>query len=909
MTLEQLLSPQVAEWLENHNKKINEGYKCTNEDFFNEFDKWFRVHESEINDYVKLNEGAFSDMFDDDDDEDETESETDDRKTEIESDETESDIEPDSVDEPESEDPDDELDVVERSPKSKHRVDNSKNSKRNIFKVVNILYDKITKEGRNMDKRTYFEFLDTSDVNDMTALFAFTNLPNADLSSWNTSNVRHMEGMFYKSTFNNDSICDWNVTSCADFKNMFFGSKFNQSLSRWKPKMITTTEIEYDEETGEKHRVEVEKRAPLPFVGAYEDEEKEMDAAFWDDKFKGVLSESRKSKYTHFMDFETFMLKEGFLNKTKNLVKKGYNKVKGLFKTIAMKVNDWYITFIENGEPVPAVSPYTTLNYISTGKVDGVNAYAPIKNNLLNNNVSETAEMMSERGYYDTISKDSVEYENFKTFVQMIEESKKFNNDDIIEEERVGFSAKSGGISGIRDIDSRKLKEYIADQMYGTPAEIGRDYLKPILIWGAPGVGKSTIPNVIISEYNSTKSSASEKKALIVAECGDMTPDGFSLPMPNHMSMQEYISARPQARKVAKELGLSDDDLESSIVTRSSDAPKMWLPCYKVDPDKKITELRKMIANGHVREFYDENGDYQIEETCDGGLIMFDEFFRADPSIFKILMQILLNRSYGGYTLGDKWGIIACSNRPNDDDEVSQSFSQSGAVVTTRFRAQYNFIPDFKDWKKWAEKYGHFDELTLAFLVSDKNSEGEYVNWHMIDPEEHLQGSVAHPTPRSWSELMKTLYVVCKRKGYSEISDIPVDELEDHVFGAIGEKIGEKYIDFIKSRKGDVINVKKIFEDASYEIPVDVSAAEVSEKIINYIEANYSKDELPKIEYLINMFNLLNKTYPKSKDNYIKQMHYDILKYLTDNLTIKANAKYLKEYYKLCNDRYQIDED
>ena len=896
MTLEQILSPQVEEWFRNYNSRLNEGKQQnqTNEEFQKEFENWFIEHEDEINESVKnmsLNEGVFD--FDDDDDEDESgESTEPTRKTEIIDDDT--DDEKSSAAEDSKTTPEEEVEIehtFSRDPRAKHRVDNSKNSKRNIFKVVNVLYDKITREGKNMDKKTYLSILDTSDVNDMTALLAFTNLPNADLSGWDTSGVRHMEGMFYKSTFNNDSICNWNVSSCADFKNMFLGSKFNQSLSKWKTKMLKVKEIVYDDTTGERRVEEVDKRAPLPFVGAYEDEEKEMDAAFWDDKLKG-FEESKKSKYTHFMDFESFMLNEGLLDKTKNFIKKGVDKVKDFFNSIALKLNDWYVSFIENGQPVPAVSPYTTLNYISTGKVDGVSAFTHVKNDLLNDNVIETPELMGDRGYYENISKDSNEYKNFETFVQMLEESKNKNVFDVLVEEgdRVGLSGESGGIKGIRDINSKKLKEYIRYQMLSTPGDVGNNALKPILIWGAPGVGKSSIPNAIIAEYNADQSEDAKKKSLVVAECGDMTPDGFALPMPNRMSMTDYISSRPHAKKLAKEMGISDEELENSIVVRSSDAPKMWLPCYKPDPDKKINELRKKIANGWVREYYDDNNDYHIEETCDGGILMFDEFFRADPSIFKILMQILLNRKYGDYVLGDKWAIIACSNRPNDDEEVAQSFERTGAVVTTRFDAQYNFIPDFSDWKKWAETKGGFDEMTLEFLVSREDN-GEYIYWHSIDPEMHTEGYTGHPTPRSWSALMNKLNRICKIKKYTSIADIPTDELEDHVYGAIGEEVGKKYIDFIKNGESKSLNVGKILNDASYVIPDPIpSAAELSEKITSYMKSHYSKDELPSEEVLLNMFNLINKTYSKAHDNYFKMMHINIIKMFINKQTNKETC-------------------
>ena len=57
------------------------------------------------------------------------------------------------------------------------------------------------------------------------------------------------------------------------------------------------------------------------------------------------------------------------------------------------------------------------------------------------------------------------------------------------------------------------------------------------------------------------------------------------------------------------------------------------------------------------------------------------------------------------------------------------------------------------------------------------------------------------------------------------------------------------------------------------------------------------------MEYLINMYELLNKTYSKTKDNYIKQMHINILKKLVNN---KDSARQLKEYYNLCRVRYDI---
>jgi MoxR-like ATPase len=900
MTLDQLLSPAVMEWLDGYNQRLEEGH--SNKDFLVEFDEWFVQNEDKINKSIKsnkLNEGRFDSMFDDDEEEP-SEGGDDTRKTEI--------VEPDT-DEDEDGDEDEtseEPEEVELSadPRSRIVVDNTSSSKRNVFKVVNAIYDVICKEEKNMNRKTPLSLLDTRNVKDMTALLAFTNLPNADLSEWDVSAVKHMEGMFYKSTFNNDSICDWNVGSCADFKNMFLGSKFNQSVNKWKPKMIKVKEIVDDPDTGGRSTVEVEKRAPLPFIGANEDEEKEMSADFWNSKFKDFKYES---KFSHVMDFETFMLNEGLWDKTKSFVKKGVEKVKSLFKIGITKVDEFLVAvFGENGF-IPATSPFTSLNCIANGDVKGVTAYSPVVNRLLNDNVKTEAQLTGLTGYYDNIEKGDVEYENYKTFIGMINESANVGKfDEIIEEDRVGFSGKSGGLKSIRDVNTEGLKKYIKTRMFYTPGEVGNDALKPLLIWGAPGIGKSSIPDAIIKEYNKSKSSAETKKSLMVVECGDLTPDGLSLPMPVRQTMKEFADNSSVVKNFANKLGFDDDDMENKSFVRSDDAPKTWLPCYRKTNDPKERQLRNFIANGDVKEYYDDDKNLIVEESFDGGILMFDEFFRADPSIFKILMQLLLNRSYsdGRYILGDKWAIIACSNRPNDDEEVSSTFERTGSVVTTRFGMQLNFIPEFSEWRKWATTKGGFDELTLSFLVSEKDSNGEYINWHNIDTDAHAEGEVAHPTPRSWSAMMKEFKAHCKMEGCTNFTELPIETLKDIVYGAIGEVTGNKYIDYITSRADTVVNMKSVFEDPSYVIPEPIpSAAEIAEKCLTYIESHYSKTDLPPEEYLINMTNLINNTYSRSKDNYIKQMHVDIL----DKLMDKSNAKQLKNYFKLCDDRYQVN--
>ena len=276
MTIEQLLCPAVMTWERDFRKKLNESHiEMTDDEIADEFDKWLVENEDLVNKSVEdnighineirqrnrkklnaLNEGFFTENeFDDEEEDDE---------------EKENDVE----EEPISGEVENETEAEEEentnSLTGTIRLENSKKSKYNIFEFINDFYSMVEDEKTfEMTHKALMRKLDVSDIKDMTALFAFTNLPNLDLSSWNTGNVKKMEGMFYKSSFNNDSICHWDVTSCIEFKNMFLFCPFNQSLSSWTPGWV---EKEVYGPDGKKEMKTV--RQDLPILGGTEDETK-----------------------------------------------------------------------------------------------------------------------------------------------------------------------------------------------------------------------------------------------------------------------------------------------------------------------------------------------------------------------------------------------------------------------------------------------------------------------------------------------------------------------------------------------------------------------------------------------------------------------------------------------------------
>ena len=879
MTLEQLLSPAVWEWNQ-ANKELPE------EQLLKEFNKWVVDNEEQINESVKNNIDEINEYIERGIEKSRLLMESTDEIDWDNMDFDDIDEMPEKTDEPisgevESETEEKPIEDVEETIAGKIILTNStKHPQTNVYNAVNSLYDYLESKKKTHDKNTaLWSQFDMSKVTNTTALLAFTDIPNANLKHWNMSNVKHMEGMFYKSTFNNDSICGWDVSSCADFLRMFTYSDFNQSLKKWTPAYVEKTELDdygnpvLDSDGKEK---KIRTRANLPLIGAAADEEAEMIKNYWFEKFESMpVKESKEIKsMKNIVDFETF-INEGF----GDFVKKGFDKIKSFFKNMVVKFNNFVAMFDSKGEVIDASSPYTALNYISDGEVKGVTAFTGVKNEYLNDNVKSIASIVESPEYYGIIDKNSIEYRNYLTMVDMVNEHYNKYGEKLNEaSSRVGLSGESGGLKDSRDIKSKDLKFLLNQAIKNVPAYKDDNYGGAILIWGAPGIGKSTIPKAIIKEWNDNHD-INNQKSVMVVECGNLTVDGFSLPLPIRKTMGDYMAEHPKVESQLRAQGyvVDKDSFLDKEIEVSGEALKTWLPCYKQSTVQEENDIRNAIANGHIVKKR-SGGRLKVIETTEGGILLFDEFFRANESIFKILMQFILTRTFNDeYVLGDKWAIIGCSNRPNDDSEVDSTFSTTGAVLGTRFGGgQYNFIPDFDDWKKWAVKDGHFDDATITFLMQAKDpTSGEYTNWHTIRPDEYTAGKTAWPTPRTWSLLMTELSNIMENEGYSSIQEIPSDIIKLKADGTIGKEMADNYIQFLSTFQTS-FSPKEVLKNPKYDIPTDMKCSEVIDRLKKYIDLTFDKDNLPTEEQMMNMFNTLERTFSAAKDNYVRPLYVSL---------------------------------
>ncbi len=90
-------------------------------------------------------------------------------------------------------------------------------------------------------------YIDTSDVTDMSWLFKDKATFNGDISKWNTSKVTNMIGMFMGAKAFNQPLNNWNVSKVTNMQAMFLAAEaFNQSLTKWNTSKVTNMQDMFD---------------------------------------------------------------------------------------------------------------------------------------------------------------------------------------------------------------------------------------------------------------------------------------------------------------------------------------------------------------------------------------------------------------------------------------------------------------------------------------------------------------------------------------------------------------------------------------------------------------------------------------------------------------------------------------
>ena len=390
------------------------------------------------------------------------------------------------------------------------------------------------------------------------------------------------------------------------------------------------------------------------------------------------------------------------------------------------------------------------------------------------------------------------------------------------------------------DVDSKEMESYIRDCVEGGPN------VKPLLIWGAPGIGKTAIINAVAQEYFG--SGAKEERRMIDFDLMTMSPEDFFMPSIVNKDTPE-----------AKGVRLPDE----------------WLPVRRIDD-----EATEDVINGPDGK---------------GGILFFDEIARCNTKVQNVCLKLIDERKLGNYILGKKWVIIAAANRKSDLSDDEQEAFHWSSTLANRFQ-QINFASKFADWSPWASSATtDLGELIirpeiLAFLRFNEKY------FHFLDPEEFSNstgGSESWPSPRTWTNASHAILAREKRyeradwkdKDGKRISqDRWADEQEKILSANVGSEAAKAFIGFKRlMEKINPDDVKFVFTNAEKApkwkgLPIDqinalISAASFqkrnAEKLTDAEVENFTKwlilsKDAPNS---IKAINMMKDVVPHFKDN------------------------------------------
>lgn len=222
----------------------------------------------------------------------------------------------------------------------------------------------------------------------------------------------------------------------------------------------------------------------------------------------------------------------------------------------------------------------------------------------------------------------------------------------------------------------------------------------PVMLWGAPGIGKSSLIHQISAELG--------RNALDLRLAQLEPTDLRGVPMPNRDTSRAdwYLPQFWPDR--------ATEDTTREVTTVGEDG-------------NEVTETVSVPAGCGL------NGP---------GVVFLDEIEKAPVSVKNASLQLVLDRMIGTYKLPDDWAIVAAGNREEDG-----AFSGPlGAALANRM-IHLDIEPDVEAWAAWARNNGVADDI-IGFLHFRQDLLYKQTDDH------------AFPSPRSWvmaSELVKSV--------------------------------------------------------------------------------------------------------------------------------------------------------
>lgn len=392
-----------------------------------------------------------------------------------------------------------------------------------------------------------------------------------------------------------------------------------------------------------------------------------------------------------------------------DVVKNKFKQVWQWVRGLVVKIGTYILPVTDEGELLPAITPMTAgvayreglakddytfiYNSKEASKISGLKTNPKDALALLGgNSKSETFKYWG--SLYESVEPDKANVNEVKMHTE--DPEAKWN---IIEDD-----------AELRDEITRHIKK----------AKLAR-----LLIWGAPGIGKTAILNAVVEGFKK----AGNDYNLIVKTLSNETPDNFMLP--------KYV-----------EVG------EGQV--KAEDVPKTWLPVYHPtgDPAK----------------------DAALDAALGKGMLFIDELSRATQQVLNVCLPLINEGQFNGWQMGSGWCIVCASNRPEDEDSGQAPL---GNAMLNRFAHVY-YEPTVHTWRKWADTQKFMSPLLLQWLSLPETENMSGGKYYYMDPNEDFNNASSTAlmcTPRAWTNAMRDLAVFSHTgdlQGFT-IFDIPTN--------------------------------------------------------------------------------------------------------------------------------------
>jgi nucleoside-triphosphatase THEP1 len=217
-----------------------------------------------------------------------------------------------------------------------------------------------------------------------------------------------------------------------------------------------------------------------------------------------------------------------------------------------------------------------------------------------------------------------------------------------------------------------------------------------------------------------------------------------------------------------------------------------------------------------------------IQGKGDGGILILDDFTRADHRFMQAVMEICDRQEYVSWKLPKNWHVVLTTNPDNGDYNVT---SLDVAQQTRFISVELKF--DVKVWAKWAE---------------EAQIDGRCINFMLMNPELITQ----KVNPRSVTTFFNSISSISKFE-----DELPIIQMIGE--GSVGTDFSSMFTMFINNKLDKIIGPEDILtKDEKYvfsalkdmigegdEFRADISSV-VATRIINFGLTKASTESIPE---------------------------------------------------------------